>query len=192
MIKSLGKFKMKKLLKGIGKQCLIIFILTLLVVFSYGVVHELTHYMACESVGLKGNITINLLVDPPVYSMNCQGINEKSNLSKFLFWGSPYIISLIIMILFFFYLNKKRFYLVALPLGIAFNDAMNIFGLYEWTFRTGELGNDLLNILYKTPRIYYYIIFVMLGLTICFFIFNLFKFYKEYVKSLKPKTSYFV
>jgi hypothetical protein len=144
--------------------------------------------VACESIGLDGEITINLFVDPPIYSMNCEGINEKSGFSKSLFWGSPYLVSLIIMVSFLFYLNKKKFYLVSLPLGIAFNDAMNIFGFYEWSSGTGNLSNDLFNILIKTPRGYYYLLFMILGLTMCFFIFNLFRFYKEFAKSLNPKT----
>ena len=145
--------------------------------------HEFTHYTSCKILGLEGKIEINLLVDPPIYSMNCGGINEKSSFSKFLFWGSPYLVSLIIMILFLFYLDKRKFYLIGLPFGVALNDSMNIFGLYEWTHKTGNLGNDILNILFKTPKGYFYLISIILGLTISLLVFNLISFYKESIKN---------
>ena len=158
---------------------LIIFVLTLITVYSYGFVHETAHWTACKIIGLNGNITIDLIKDPPLYMANCEGINEQTNFSKFLFWGFPYIVSLVIMVLFLIFLDKEKFYLLGFPLGIFFNDAMNIFGLYSWTYKTGNTGNDLLNILLKTPKVYYIIIAIVLTLTFLFFLMNIFSFYKK-------------
>jgi len=179
---------MKKILKTYLKLTPILMILIIITLILYGFVHESAHYITCGSIGLKANFTINLLQNPPLYMVSCDGINEKPPFSKFIFWGAPYIVSLIVMVLLFLFLRKDKFYLISIPTGIIFSDALNVFGFYQWTYKIGELGNDLLHILIKTPRPYFIVIAAILGLTAYFYVLNLIRFYKQFIKHLKHKN----
>jgi hypothetical protein len=164
------------------KETFLLVLLIIISLFGYGIIHELTHFTACKIVGLDSKIEINLLTNPPTYKADCSGINEKTAFEKFLFWGSPYIISLITMILLLIYLKKDKFYLIGISAGIFLSNILNLWGLYEWTFRTGQAGNDLLNILFKTNRVYYLFIIFILGLIAMVFIFDVISFALEFRK----------
>jgi hypothetical protein len=155
---------------------LVVFILVALIIYSF--IHEISHAASCKIVGLNPTINISLFQKKPIFGVDCLGINEKSNFEKFLFWGSPYIISLLFMISIFLFLKKDNLYLVAIPSAILLVDMFNVFGLYEWTYKIGQSGNDLLNILFKTNKVYFSIIACVLGLTTYFFILNLINFVK--------------
>lgn len=172
--------------KQIIPNFLIIISLTFFIILSYGFIHEIAHWTACEVSGLEGNINIDIVKNPPLYSADCYNINEASNITKFFFWSFPYIISLLTMFLFLKYLTKKKFYLVSLPLGVIIADLLNIVGLYEWAYKIGRPGNDLINIFLKTPRFYIYILFAIIGTTTYLFLRNILEFYKKQ-KIKKPQ-----
>ena len=179
---------MKKLMKTYLRLFPILIILIFITLILYGFVHETAHYLTCESIGLEGNMSIDLLQNPPKYMVACEGINEETSFSKFIFWGSPYMVSLIVMISLFFFLKKDRFYLISIPTGILLSDLLNIFGFYQWTYKIGEAGNDFLHILFKTPKPYFITIAFVLGLTVYFYALILVVFYKKFIKHLNQKN----
>lgn len=147
----------------------LIFILTLVFVFVFGVPHEMTHYAFCEMVGLEGDVTIDIFQNPPLFVNNCDGINEKSTFSKYLVWGTPYITGLIIMILLFMYLPRNKFYMISIPLALIFSVFQNLVGFYDCMDLICNYGNDLLQLYFKA-RAGLYFTFFLIGITAVFFV----------------------
>ncbi len=172
-----------RLEKGTLRNIMIILLISFIILILYPIIHESAHWTACEIIGSNGDIKIDIFQNPPKYEAKCYDINEKTDFRKFLFWGSPYLVSFIIMVLLFFYLPKYKFYLIGIPLGILLSDFMNVLGFCKWVYETGESGNDLINILIKTDSNYFYILILTISITLIFFILILLSFLNsEYQK----------
>ena len=174
---------MKKIFGSYFKKLLLMLILIIIFFILYGFVHEFAHYSACSLLGLKSTISINLLQNPPKYQADCQGINEKGNLGKFFFWSSPYMLSLILIILYLFLWKWKTFYMLSIPLAIVMSDIFNLMGFYEWLFGKGQIMNDIFILAVKIPKFYTLILLAIIGLSITGFILI-------YIKTIKAESKF--
>lgn len=158
----------------VWKYFFVIFIFTLVFLVIYSFVHEIVHFTACNLVGLDSKISINLMQNPPLFQALCDGINEKSVSSKFLFWGAPYVFTLIILVLFLFLWNKKNIYLISLPLAVLMSVLFNLWGFCKFAFTLkGSTANDLVQIVAKTSNPYLMALLLVIGTIIVVFILTL-------------------
>ncbi len=148
----------------------IMFILAILFLIGWSFVHETAHYTACNLIGLNSKITVDLFQNPPLFQASCEGINERSILSKFFFLGAPYMFSCIVILCFLLFWKKKTLYSITFPFAILMSDMFNLWGFYTFN-STYDFRNDLVQIVFKSGKPYLYLLLVILSVSIVSFIF---------------------
>ena len=93
-------------------------------------IHELSHYFACKSVGLTPtNFIIYSLNSTNSGNIECNGIENKSNLLQFYYSIIPSLTFFVIMVLGIFFKTKI---LTSFPVAIAvlFNTSWNVYAFF--------------------------------------------------------------
>ena len=82
--------------------------LIVMILYYISPVHETFHYLPCKAAGLSP--TINY------FNVTCDGIQEKTDTTKFFYYMGPYIFDFILIILFSAIAIRYKYWKYAIPL----------------------------------------------------------------------------
>lgn len=144
---------------------LLFMILTFFGIYLYGFIHESAHFLACKSLGISAEITIDLFRNPPLFLTTCpEAVNLPAG-GLFIIRSAPYLLSALIMLIILVFFKPLNIYYLFIPLAILLSDWFNLFIPLLGSI---SFPNDFIQIAFLPNKFYSVLISVLLASTTLF------------------------